>query len=58
MYEIMIINRVTVFIEYINAGPTYILTRLTSSLILFIKSPTCDENSDQYPKPVPIKKFI
>ena len=39
MYEIIITNKAAVFIVYIKAGPTYILTLLTSSLILFIKSP-------------------
>ena len=32
-------NKVTVLMLYIIAGPTYILTLLTSSLILLIRSP-------------------
>ena len=39
MYDITITNKEIVFVLYMNAGPTYILTFPTSSLIRFIRSP-------------------
>ena len=39
IYNMTIMNSETVFILYMKAGPTYIRTLLTSSLIRFIKSP-------------------
>ena len=39
IYNITIAKRIKVLIVYITAGPTYIRTFETSSLIRFIKSP-------------------